>query len=285
MLTLPFACKEAGPSDEDYLFDDMRKPQNTSLPQSRRTIHPCIELCKGLERNSASDACEGRMRTENKKVIVRSSYFQEKENKNEDSGERKTEIENLNTTARSSFFQHKSMKENDESNNNGILLNKNADASDKYEGTIFEHEDKSALDSVQRKTRTGNRKAIVRSSYFQHKSSKEDDQENKNENLLVKNVAANDACEDMITKKRKFDPIDSAQTVSAFFSVYLPFFPPLIFDTCFLTLNTIFNLFCLLQEHFNHKYVWTNGPQCIQSKCHFLVLFMTIMSVIILNIH
>ncbi|KAM7505889.1 hypothetical protein LguiB_004793 [Lonicera macranthoides] len=225
---------EAGPHDRDYLFDDVRERQNTLLPQSRRPIHPCIELRKGLERNSASDACEGKMRTENKKVIVRSSYFQKKENnqenKNEDSGEGKTEIENLNTTARSSFFHHKSMKENDESNNNGILLNKNADASDKYESTIFAHEDKSALDSVKRTTRTENRKAIVRSSYFQDKSSKEDDQENKNENLLVKNGAANDACEDMITMKRKFDPIDTAQT-----------------------------------EHLNHKYMRTKGPQTIQS--------------------
>lgn len=94
-----------------------------------------------------------------------------------------------------------------------------------------EHENKNCTDSVVGKGRTENRKVIVRSSYFLHKQVNKDDQENKQEKLVVENDAAIDMSENTGLQsahfdnsylkgtaiKRKTSLIDSVHTVGASF--------------------------------------------------------------------
>ncbi|KAA8519582.1 hypothetical protein F0562_013794 [Nyssa sinensis] len=137
-----------GLHDKEDLVGDTRSPQHALLQKSRHSIHkPCIALHKDRECRSDTDAGEGKMRTENIKVIVRSSYF-----------------------------QNKSVKESDLENKNEMLLVKDDVAMDAC---------KSASDA-EGKMRTQNRKVIVRSSYFQHKPVKENDHDKENVKLLVK---------------------------------------------------------------------------------------------------
>lgn len=68
-----------------------------------------------------------------------------------------------------------------------------------------EHENKICTDSVVGKTRTENRKVIVRSSYFLHKQVKKDDLENKQEKLVVENDAAIDMSENAGLQSAHFE--------------------------------------------------------------------------------
>lgn len=70
-----------------------RSPDSTLLQQPRHSIHkPCLTLHKERECKNAPDTVEGgKTRTENRKVIVRSSYFKDKsinENDQEDKQEK-----------------------------------------------------------------------------------------------------------------------------------------------------------------------------------------------------
>uniref|UniRef100_A0A5B7CBH9 Exonuclease 1 n=1 Tax=Davidia involucrata TaxID=16924 RepID=A0A5B7CBH9_DAVIN len=186
-----------GLHDKKDVVGDSRSPQHALLQQSRDSIHkPCIALHKERECKSASDAGEGKMRTENIKVTVRSSYF-----------------------------QHKSVKENDLENKNEKLLVKDDVATDTCENTIPERACKSASDAGDGKIRIQNKKVIVRSSYFQHKSVKENDHDKENGKLKVKDDITTNTCENTIPEsasfcdnyfkgtimKRKVSPVDSAQ--------------------------------------------------------------------------
>lgn len=71
-----------------------RSPESTLLQQPRHSIHkPCLTLHKERECKNAPDTVEGsKTRTENRKVIVRSSYFKDKsinENDQEDKQEKR----------------------------------------------------------------------------------------------------------------------------------------------------------------------------------------------------
>ncbi|CAB4306729.1 unnamed protein product [Prunus armeniaca] len=71
-----------------------RSPESTLLQQPRHSIHkPCLTLLKERECKNAPDTVEGsKTRTENRKVIVRSSYFKDKsinENDQEDKQEKR----------------------------------------------------------------------------------------------------------------------------------------------------------------------------------------------------
>ncbi|KAF4360670.1 hypothetical protein G4B88_010665 [Cannabis sativa] len=66
-----------------------------------------------------------------------------------------------------------------------------------------EHEFGSVPDAIEGKIRKENRKVIVRSSYFKHKSEHENDQENKQNTLIEDNSAANVATESGNLLKRK----------------------------------------------------------------------------------
>lgn len=66
-------------------------PDSTLLPQSRHSIHkPCLTLHMERECKNAQGTFEGKTRTENRKVIVRSSYFKDK-SRNENIEEDKQE--------------------------------------------------------------------------------------------------------------------------------------------------------------------------------------------------
>ena len=95
-----------------------------------------------------------------------------------------------------------------------------------------EHEDGIVRDAVEGNIRKENRKVIVRSSYFQHKSGKENAQQNK-ENILIKdNPAENVVCESAVVNgysngsvlKRKEYTNDSFPEVSTTFDLYVLFF-------------------------------------------------------------
>lgn len=58
---------------------ETRSPEETLPQQPRYSIHkPCTTLQKERECKNLPDAVEGKTRTETRKVVVRSSYFQHK---------------------------------------------------------------------------------------------------------------------------------------------------------------------------------------------------------------
>ncbi|KAF5475250.1 hypothetical protein F2P56_007078 [Juglans regia] len=58
---------------------ETRSPEQTLLQQPRYSIHkPCTALQKERECKNVPDAVEGKTRTETRKVVIRSSYFQHK---------------------------------------------------------------------------------------------------------------------------------------------------------------------------------------------------------------
>lgn len=98
-----------------------------------------------------------------------------------------------------------------------------------------EHECKYDLDAAEGKMPVENRKIIVRSRYFQHKSVKENDRDNENEKLLVNNGDATDICENKSPQspfennylksaimKRKPTSVDSIQPVGALSFIAFP---------------------------------------------------------------
>ncbi|KAI8002013.1 Exonuclease 1 [Camellia lanceoleosa] len=176
-----------------------RSSQGPLLQQSRHLTHkPCMALHKEFEWKSTSDVDEGKTRIQNTKVIVRSSHFQQK-----------------------------LAKENDEENQNENLLGKEDVSTDKCENVNPDCENKSASVASEVKTRIKNRKIMVRSSYFPHKSVNESDQDNRQEKLLVKanlttstcekaipeSASSDDSCFNSSILKRKVTPVDSNQMV------------------------------------------------------------------------
>ncbi|CAK7350324.1 unnamed protein product [Dovyalis caffra] len=221
------------------MVDEKGPSERILLQQFGHSIHrPCQALLECNNEN-APIAVEGRTRTENKRVIVRSRFFQHKSmNKNDQDnkqemlsvkdavasdmcadsvleGSDNTRTGNREITIRTPFFQHKSVNENDQDNKQDMLSVKDAVASDMCEDSVLEGSDNK---------RTGNRGITLRSSFFQHKSVDENDQDNKQERLFVRDDAANNIHEDFILEspsedkfsnciimKRKTSPNDSVQ--------------------------------------------------------------------------
>ncbi|XP_062016654.1 exonuclease 1 [Rosa rugosa] len=79
-------------SPNDDMAGKTRSPESTLLQQPIHSIHkPCLTLHRERECKNAQGTFEGKTRTENRKVIVRSPYFKEKsnnENKQEDKQEK-----------------------------------------------------------------------------------------------------------------------------------------------------------------------------------------------------
>lgn len=68
--------------DMKDILDETKSMEGTFLPQSSYPIHkPCLTLQRERESKNFSDAFEGKIRTDNRKVIIRSSYFQHKPSK------------------------------------------------------------------------------------------------------------------------------------------------------------------------------------------------------------
>ncbi|KAK2642644.1 hypothetical protein Ddye_024407 [Dipteronia dyeriana] len=137
---------------------DERSTEHTLLPQYGRLIHkPGLALQKEFENKNLTDAAEGKTRKDSGKLRVRSSYF-----------------------------QHKQVNKNDQGNEQETFLVKNDDALQKV------CESKNLMDAAEGKTRKANRKVIIRSPYFQPKQVNENDPENEQEKLLVKDYDATD---------------------------------------------------------------------------------------------
>ncbi|PSS02969.1 Exonuclease [Actinidia chinensis var. chinensis] len=184
-----FESPSHGSHDKAEILGDNRSPQDPLLQQSRHSIPKlCMTLQKEREKFVA-DVGQGKTRKENTKVIVRSSYF-----------------------------QPKLAKENDEENIKEDVT------TDKCDNINSEREYKSASDAGEAKTRMKNRKTIVTSSYFLHKSVNENDQNNRNEKLIVKDdfmtrtyenaipeSASGDSYYKSAIMKRKAFPVESVQ--------------------------------------------------------------------------
>lgn len=160
---------------------DNRRPHDPLLQQSRHSIHkPCITLHK--EHDS-----EGKMRKENTKIIVRSSYFQHKVSEGID----------------------------EENSNEDVTMHKREDINP-------EHECKSATDAGKTKIIISNRKAITRSSYFVHKPVNENYHDTIDENIGRDDLATTEYTMHesdssgylkSAQMKRKVAPVDSVQMV------------------------------------------------------------------------
>uniref|UniRef100_A0A6N2KFC9 Exonuclease 1 n=1 Tax=Salix viminalis TaxID=40686 RepID=A0A6N2KFC9_SALVM len=175
------------PSPGEGVVDEKGPPESILLQNIGHSMHrPCQALLKECNNENAPISVERKTRTENKRVIVRSR-----------------------------FFQHKSKNKNDQDNKQEMLRVKDNDASDTNEDSILEESES---------RRTGNRELTTRSSFFQHKSVNENDQVNKQEKLVEKDDAANNIykdfvlespsdnkCSNGIMMKRKTSPDDDIQ--------------------------------------------------------------------------
>ncbi|XP_011045338.1 PREDICTED: exonuclease 1 [Populus euphratica] len=162
-------------------------PESILLQQIGHSMRgPCQALLKECNNENAPISVEGKTRTENKRVIVRSR-----------------------------FFQHKSMNKNGQDNKQEMIRVKDDVASDTFEDSILEGSEHG---------RTGDREITIRSSFFQHKSVNENDQGNKQEKLLERDDSANNIYKDFILEspsdnkcsngimmKRKTSPDDNVQ--------------------------------------------------------------------------
>lgn len=182
----PDGVHEFMESPSPGMVDEKGPPESILLQQIGHSMRgPCQALLKECNNENAPISVEGKTRTENKRVIVRSR-----------------------------FFQHKSMNKNGQDNKHEMIRVKDDVASDTFEDSILEGSE----------NRTGNREITIRSSFFQHKSVNENDQGNKQEKLLERDDSANNIYKDFILEspsdnkcsngimmKRKTSPDDNVQ--------------------------------------------------------------------------
>ncbi|XP_061983415.1 exonuclease 1 isoform X1 [Populus nigra] len=174
------------PSPEG-MVDEKGPPESILLQQIGHSMRgPCQALLKECNNENAPISVDGKTRTENKRVIVRSR-----------------------------FFQHKSTNKNGQDNKQEMIRVKEDVASDTFEDSILEGSEN---------RRTGNREITTRSSFFQQKSVNENDQGNKQEKLLERDDSASNIYKDFILEspsdnkcsngimmKRKTSPDDNVQ--------------------------------------------------------------------------
>ncbi|KAI9385546.1 hypothetical protein POPTR_011G077001v4 [Populus trichocarpa] len=182
----PDGVHEFMESPSPGMVDEKGPPESILLQQIGHSMRgPCQALLKECNNENAPISVEGKTRTENKRVIVRSR-----------------------------FFKHKSMNKNGQDNKQEMIRVKDDVASDTFEDSILEGSE----------NRTGNREITIRSSFFQHKSVNENDQGNKQEKLLERDDSANNIYKDFILEspsdnkcsngimmKRKTSPDDNVQ--------------------------------------------------------------------------
>lgn len=183
----PDGVHEFMESPSPGMVDEKGPPESIFLQQIGHSMRgPCQALLKECNNENAPISVEGKTRTENKRVIVRSR-----------------------------FFQHKSTNKNGQDNKQEMIRVKEDVASDTFEDSILEGSEN---------RRTGNREINIRSSFFQHKSVNENDQGNKQEKLLERDDSANNIYKDFILEspsdnkcsngimmKRKTSPDDNVQ--------------------------------------------------------------------------
>ncbi|KAJ6979363.1 hypothetical protein NC653_027499 [Populus alba x Populus x berolinensis] len=183
----PDGVHEFMESPSPGMVDEKGPPESILLQQIGHSMRgPCQALLKECNNENTPISVEGKTRTEDKRVIVRSR-----------------------------FFQRKSMNKNGQDNKQEMIRVKDDAASDTFEDSILEGSEN---------RRTGNREITIRSSFFQHKSVNESDQGNKQEKLLERDDSANNIYKDFILEspsdnkcsngimmKRKTSPDDNVQ--------------------------------------------------------------------------
>lgn len=183
----PDGVHEFMESPSPGMVDEKGPPESILLQQIGHSMRgPCQALLKECNNENAPISVEGKTRTEDKRVIVRSR-----------------------------FFQRKSTNKNGQDNKQEMIRVKDDVASDTFEDSILEGSEN---------RRTGNREITIRSSFFQHKSVNESDQGNKQEKLLERDDSANNIYKDFILEspsdnkcsngimmKRKTSPDDNVQ--------------------------------------------------------------------------
>nr|XP_034922428.1 exonuclease 1 isoform X1 [Populus alba] len=183
----PDGVHEFMESPSPGMVDEKGPPESILLQQIGHSMRgPCQALLKECNNENTPISVEGKTRTEDKRVIVRSR-----------------------------FFQRKSMNKNGQDNKQEMIRVKDDVASDTFEDSILEGSEN---------RRTGNREITIRSSFFQHKSVNESDQGNKQEKLLERDDSANNIYKDFILEspsdnkcsngimmKRKTSPDDNVQ--------------------------------------------------------------------------
>ncbi|KAL3376974.1 hypothetical protein AABB24_003412 [Solanum stoloniferum] len=176
-----------------------------SVPLQHSICKPCITLHK----EHALDLSENKIRATKKKVIVRSSYFL-KNNKKEDIQDDKSEI---NVVANDK--SHSSIRENDydsiSDGMNGAVVAavKNAISQSSY----FQSKPSARNGDTEQKE---NKRAMVRSSYFQKNLANENSQRNLDVAAEMEHTnpksSSGDDCSERRLKKRKVTFIDTVQT-------------------------------------------------------------------------
>ncbi|XP_049371358.1 exonuclease 1 [Solanum verrucosum] len=179
-----------------------------SVPLQHSICKPCITLHK----EHALDLSENKIRATKKKVIVRSSYFL-KNNKKEDIQDDKSEI---NVVANDK--SHSSIRENDydsiSDGMNGAVVAavKNAISQSSYFQSKPSARNVPAGDTEQKE----NKRAMVRSSYFQKNLANENSQGNLDVAAEMEHTnpksSSGDDCSERRLKKRKVTFIDTVQT-------------------------------------------------------------------------
>ncbi|XP_048141654.1 exonuclease 1 isoform X1 [Rhodamnia argentea] len=158
---------EATESMESGALDEVGRPGVSLLQQSRLPIHkPCVSL-KEHQPKSPIDRVDEKTRKEDKKHIVRSSYFKHQlVNETDRDKERNNPVGSDPTSVGETLCVK------------GIIIEKKTYPDDKGENV--------GVNSIEEKTRTDNREVIVRSSYVRHHAAKETNRHNGKENILVK---------------------------------------------------------------------------------------------------
>uniref|UniRef100_M1AB16 Exonuclease 1 n=1 Tax=Solanum tuberosum TaxID=4113 RepID=M1AB16_SOLTU len=180
--------------------------------QSVPLQHPICKPCITLHKEHALDLSENKIRATKKKVIVRSSYFL-KNNKKEDIQDDKSEINVVaNDKSHSSIWENDYDSMPDAMNGAVVAAVKNAISQSSY----FQSKPSARNGDTEQKE---NKRAILRSSYFQKNLANDNSQGNLDVAAEMEHTnpksSSGDDCSERRLKKRKVTFIDTVQTDNA----------------------------------------------------------------------
>ncbi|XP_015167916.1 exonuclease 1 [Solanum tuberosum] len=183
--------------------------------QSVPLQHPICKPCITLHKEHALDLSENKIRATKKKVIVRSSYFL-KNNKKEDIQDDKSEINVVaNDKSHSSIWENDYDSMPDAMNGAVVAAVKNAISQSSYFQSKPSARNVPAGDTEQKE----NKRAILRSSYFQKNLANDNSQGNLDVAAEMEHTnpksSSGDDCSERRLKKRKVTFIDTVQTDNA----------------------------------------------------------------------
>ncbi|KAL3345029.1 hypothetical protein AABB24_024136 [Solanum stoloniferum] len=182
--------------------------------QSVPLQHPICKPCITLHKEHALDISESKTRAAKEKVIVRSSYFL-KNNKEDFQDDKSETNEAANDKTRSSIRENDYDSISDVMNGAVVAAVKNAIPQSSYFQPKASARNVPAGDTEQKK----NKRAIVRSSYFQKNLANENSQGNLDVAAELEHTnpkaSSGDDCPERRLKKRKVTFIDTVQTENA----------------------------------------------------------------------